>query len=80
MSVTVEVDQHLDHSGVTCDDILRFLHLQADIGTHTRLVQDRTLCPHQSRDVDRSEPKTERLIMSEWMDFKLQIRCEGRYR
>lgn len=53
VSVTVEVHQHLDHSWVTCDDILRFLHLQADIRTQTRLVQDRTLCPHQCRDLDR---------------------------
>lgn len=30
-SVTVKVHQHLDDSGVTCDHILRLLHLQPDI-------------------------------------------------
>lgn len=35
-SMTVEVDQHLDDSGVTCDHFLGLLHLQSDISRETR--------------------------------------------
>ena len=34
-SVAVKVHQHLDDGGVTCDHVLRLLHLQPDIITET---------------------------------------------
>ncbi len=46
-NVTVKVDQHLDDGGVTCDHILRLLHLQSDIITQRQVLmtsQGFTVC------------------------------------
>lgn len=38
-SMTVKVDQHLDDGGVSCDHVLRLLHLQPDSSTQTLLIR-----------------------------------------
>lgn len=43
-SVTVKVHQHLDDGGVTCDNVLRLLHLQSDIITQRQVNLGNATC------------------------------------